>query len=447
MMNENDDQNGGGNGIDHDTFSDNKLCRDFIRNVCTRGKNCKFIHPENANVRHELTFCHDYQQGKCFRSTCKFVHCNREDEEQYKETGVIPPHLMEQAMASSQASKRGSKSRGGFSGGRGGGGGGNSHNGDLSDIPVCKDFLKGVCDRPPGGCKYRHVSESGARRGGAGGRGGFANPRGGGSPAGARGGFSRGGGTPVVNVPRRRSGSASFYENGPEAKRMYHQTYDTSQDEGYSGESYGNAPQVERRRPQQLFGALGSNYPNGNGNSNSYNPVQTFNNGNGGGTGSANGRNNGYNTGDVVPYFQSSGTSEAMKALEEENFMLKRRIEELKTSNEFLLSQNAQLRLNNSLSVSRSTVENVQNVQVPQAGGGVVQTLVSSMAQPIGLSSSLSVTPTQPLSTISTLPTVSLAAAPASISQTIPVVSIAQHQPQTVYSMVTTQGVLPAPPN
>ncbi len=130
--------------------------------------------------------------------------------------------------------------------------------------------------------------------------------------------------------------------------------------------------------------------------------------------------------------------------------MLKRRIEELKTSNEFLLNQNAQLRLNSSLSVSRTSVGVENTVQVQPAVGvasvasGVVQTMVS-MAQPMA---SLSVAATQPLSTISTLPTVSMPQV--SVCQALPVVSISTHQPQpqqAVYPMVTTQGVISQAPN
>ncbi|CAG7727988.1 unnamed protein product, partial [Allacma fusca] len=86
-------ENGGNhNGVDSDTSQngEEKLCRDFVRNVCNRGKSCKFIHPENVKIRTDPIFCHDYQQNKCFRSTCKFIHCTREDEEHFKQTGELP---------------------------------------------------------------------------------------------------------------------------------------------------------------------------------------------------------------------------------------------------------------------------------------------------------------------------------------------------------------------
>ena len=65
------------------------VCRDFVRNVCTRGANCKYTHPL------KYIFCWDYQNGKCRRSGCAFIHCSREDEEHYNQFGELPPHLLE----------------------------------------------------------------------------------------------------------------------------------------------------------------------------------------------------------------------------------------------------------------------------------------------------------------------------------------------------------------
>lgn len=65
------------------------VCRDFVRNVCTRGSSCKYTHPL------KYVFCWDYQNGKCKRSGCAFIHCSREDEEHYNQFGELPPHLLE----------------------------------------------------------------------------------------------------------------------------------------------------------------------------------------------------------------------------------------------------------------------------------------------------------------------------------------------------------------
>ncbi|XP_071451766.1 zinc finger CCCH domain-containing protein 10-like [Hetaerina americana] len=122
------------------------VCRDFLRNVCRRGKRCKYLHPEEKDTsavglrqeinvvngpvaiiqpvvqKLEYTFCHDFQNKQCTRSACKFVHCTREEEEYYKATGELPPHLVTEV-----------------------------------EVPICKDHLKGECRRGPTRCRFRHL--------------------------------------------------------------------------------------------------------------------------------------------------------------------------------------------------------------------------------------------------------------------------------------------------
>jgi len=143
------------------------------------------------------------------------------------------------------------------------------------------------------------------------------------------------------------------------------------------------------------------------------------------------------------PPLNSVSSLVAMKAIEDENFMLKRRIEELKkqvsdlvATNEYLLSQNATLRLStmNNAVVKQEAPPGTVNVTAASLASLV------SMAQPMGLNAAAV---SQSLSTMSTLPSVSMSLAPVSMSQPLEaVVSITQHHP-TVYPMVTTQGVLP----
>ncbi|XP_069182479.1 zinc finger CCCH domain-containing protein 10 isoform X2 [Procambarus clarkii] len=135
-----DEGNGGGTG------DDDNICRDFLRNVCRRGKRCKFRHPDDGDqgpqgltqVKADLTFCHDYQNGHCSRPMCRFIHCTCEDEDYYLRTGDIPPHVLDQAIRKGQL-------------------------GDVTlngDVPICKDYLMGECSRRRGGkCKFRHLTQ------------------------------------------------------------------------------------------------------------------------------------------------------------------------------------------------------------------------------------------------------------------------------------------------
>nr|KAG5705175.1 hypothetical protein BaRGS_030892 [Batillaria attramentaria] len=146
---------------------DDDVCRDFLRNVCRRGKRCKYRHPSGEDggggsetggggggggnsdmgttTKPEPTFCHDFQNTGCHRPTCKFLHCTREEEEHFHQTGQLPQRLQQAPQPS------------GGGGGMGGGGGGGSGGVNNSDIPVCRDYMKGECKRGAK-CKYRHVS-------------------------------------------------------------------------------------------------------------------------------------------------------------------------------------------------------------------------------------------------------------------------------------------------
>lgn len=61
-------------------YAEDKVCRDFLRNVCNRGKRCKFFHPNdgcvNQSNQKNITFCHDFRNGYCPRNSCKLVLYN-----------------------------------------------------------------------------------------------------------------------------------------------------------------------------------------------------------------------------------------------------------------------------------------------------------------------------------------------------------------------------------
>ncbi|KAI1892257.1 hypothetical protein AGOR_G00131490, partial [Albula goreensis] len=129
---------GSGSGLDN-------VCRDFLRNVCKRGKRCRFRHPDFSEVpdlgaqKNEFVFCHDHQNKECSRPSCRFVHGSKEDEDYYKKTGELPPRLRGRVAAGLGLSPTElPHSRG--------------------EVPICRDFLKGECQRG-NKCKFRHVQK------------------------------------------------------------------------------------------------------------------------------------------------------------------------------------------------------------------------------------------------------------------------------------------------
>merc|ERR1712223_1855657 len=125
--------------------SDNNICRDYMRNVCTRGRKCKYNHPEKEEsnaaatlLQDSIVFCHDFQnRNDCSRRQhCRFIHCRKEEEEEFKRSGFLPPHIRDQAITKGVAP-------------------------DLPALygarPICKDFLKGDCRRGRN-CRFRHLS-------------------------------------------------------------------------------------------------------------------------------------------------------------------------------------------------------------------------------------------------------------------------------------------------
>ncbi|XP_068123726.1 zinc finger CCCH domain-containing protein 10 [Hyperolius riggenbachi] len=135
------------------------VCRDFLRNVCKRGKRCRFKHPDSSDVsdlgvqKNEFVFCHDFQNKECGRINCRFIHGTKDDEDHYKTTGELPPRLRHKVAVGLGLSPTDLASK--------------------DEIPICRDFLKGECQRGDR-CKFRHLQReydyqfeyTGDRRGG-----------------------------------------------------------------------------------------------------------------------------------------------------------------------------------------------------------------------------------------------------------------------------------------
>ena len=46
-------------------------------------------------------FCHDHQNrnGHCDRGNdCRFIHCTRQEEDEYRRSGYLPPHIRDQVI-------------------------------------------------------------------------------------------------------------------------------------------------------------------------------------------------------------------------------------------------------------------------------------------------------------------------------------------------------------
>uniref|UniRef100_A0A8C5PCG2 Zinc finger CCCH domain-containing protein 10 n=1 Tax=Leptobrachium leishanense TaxID=445787 RepID=A0A8C5PCG2_9ANUR len=118
------------------------VCRDYLRNVCKRGKRCRFKHPDSGDVsdlgvqKNEFVFCHDFQNKECVRLNCRFIHGTKDDEEHYKKTGELPPRLRQKVAAGLGLSPTDLPNKG--------------------EIPICRDFLKGDCQRGDR-CKFQHL--------------------------------------------------------------------------------------------------------------------------------------------------------------------------------------------------------------------------------------------------------------------------------------------------
>jgi len=121
------------------------ICRDFLRNVCRRGDRCKFSHPteraetetEGPRLQDKMEFCHDFQNNRCSRNLCKFIHCSSDVEAEFKKSGYLPPVVRDQVINKGIAVDFPAT----------------TYNG----VPICKDYLKGLCVRDTR-CKFRHLN-------------------------------------------------------------------------------------------------------------------------------------------------------------------------------------------------------------------------------------------------------------------------------------------------
>lgn len=126
------------------------ICRDHLRNVCQRGDRCKFKHVKLEDLDHlvdtnkdptshncEYVFCHNFQNKGCNWSQCKFIHCSKAIEDNYKNTGLLPLRLKYEFEFGVHELCIGSLE-------------------GTDDKPICRSFLKGECHRGKN-CRFLHT--------------------------------------------------------------------------------------------------------------------------------------------------------------------------------------------------------------------------------------------------------------------------------------------------
>ena len=69
-----------------------------------------------------MEFCHDFQNNRCSRNLCKFIHCSSDVEAEFKKSGYLPPAVRDQVISKGIAVDFPAT----------------TYNG----VPICKDYLK-----------------------------------------------------------------------------------------------------------------------------------------------------------------------------------------------------------------------------------------------------------------------------------------------------------------
>ena len=109
-------------------------CIDYLKGTCVKGSLCYLKHVEtidNPDDRHGIVkqvFCHDFQNDRCKRPFCKYVHASRNEESFFLENGYFPPSM-------------------------------NARNREkLFFSDTCLDFLRNQCIRGAS-CQFKHVKK------------------------------------------------------------------------------------------------------------------------------------------------------------------------------------------------------------------------------------------------------------------------------------------------
>lgn len=108
-------------------------CIDFLKGTCSKGSNCRLMHVdivEDMDDREAIVkniFCHDFQNKRCPRAHCKYIHANFDEQKVFIEEGYFSETLCGRNRAK------------------------------MFFCDVCIDFLRNQCMRGSS-CQYRHVT-------------------------------------------------------------------------------------------------------------------------------------------------------------------------------------------------------------------------------------------------------------------------------------------------
>ena len=124
------------------------ICIDNLRSHCARGGSCQYRHVTVVPTKEERVylsrsiFCHDFQESSCQRGSCKLLHTGKGDETFFIENGYLPEHLKKSDSREEV-----------------------TYDPSLEAIAetVCRDFVKGVCNRGVS-CKFYHPTPDELRR-------------------------------------------------------------------------------------------------------------------------------------------------------------------------------------------------------------------------------------------------------------------------------------------
>ncbi|XP_063837911.1 uncharacterized protein LOC135086989 isoform X2 [Ostrinia nubilalis] len=71
------------------------MCKDWVRGTCARGAACIYAHElDKSQLKGVYRFCRDYENDRCERQVCYFVHATTFEKEHFFRTAYLPPHAL-----------------------------------------------------------------------------------------------------------------------------------------------------------------------------------------------------------------------------------------------------------------------------------------------------------------------------------------------------------------